>query len=174
MARLETKRDAARTSRVASGSALDRMDIQSQNAEPADFFRVVEHLVVCTAKSRRNPRQHQAVLKAAARYFGTRILIATAALSLLAFGVFDWTRAAEAAKYVQSLATARIEDVPALTAKVQPYRRWANPRLPQMFDASTPDSPERLRARWRCFPSTKVWQANCWLVSSTRSPTNSP
>ena len=97
-------------------------------------------------------RQHQAVLKAAARYFGTRILIATAALSLLAFGVFDWTRAAEAAKYVQSLATARIEDVPALTAKVQPYRRWANPRLRQMFNASAPDSPERLRAALALLP----------------------
>ena len=116
------------------------------------LFEWLSILFFVPANSRRNPRQHRAVLKAAARYFGARLLIGAAAIGLLAGGVFEWSGATEAAKYVHSLATARIEDVPALTEKVQPYRRWADPRLRQMYNASDRDSPERLRAALALLP----------------------
>jgi eukaryotic-like serine/threonine-protein kinase len=102
--------------------------------------------------SRANPKQHQAVLKAAARYFGIRILIVAVLIGLLAWGTFEWRGASPAATYVHSLATARILDVPVLIRKLEPYRRWADPRLRTMYAASGPDSPEKLRAALALLP----------------------
>jgi formylglycine-generating enzyme required for sulfatase activity len=122
------------------------------NRSLPSFFEWSNILLFAPPGSRRSPRQHQALLKAAARYFGSRILIVTVVMSLLAWGAFQWNGATEAAKYVHSLGTARIADVPALIQKMKPYRRWADPRLRQMFNASAPDSPEKLRAALALLP----------------------
>ena len=102
--------------------------------------------------ARRNPKEHQDVLKASARYFGSRILLGAVLIGLLAWGAFEWSGANPAATYVHSLATARIVDVPALIRKLEPYRRWADPQLRKMFDASSPDDPERVRAALALLP----------------------
>ena len=109
-------------------------------------------LLFAPQRARRNPREHRDLLKAAARYFGLRILIGTILIGLLSWGAFEWSGANPAATYVHSLATARIVDVPVLVRKLDPYRRWADPRLREMFDASGPDSPERLRAALALLP----------------------
>ena len=116
------------------------------------FFEWSSILLFVPQHSRRNPKQHQDVLKAAARYFGIRILIGAVLIGLLSWGAFEWSGANPAATYVHSLATARIVDVPVLIRKLEPYRRWADPRLRKMFDASSPDSPERLRAALALLP----------------------
>jgi serine/threonine protein kinase/formylglycine-generating enzyme required for sulfatase activity len=109
-------------------------------------------LLFAPQRARRNPKEHQDVLRAAARYFGLRILIGIVLIGLLSWGAYEWSGANPAARYVHSLATARIVDVPVLVGKLDPYRRWADPRLREMFDVSSPDSPERLRAALALVP----------------------
>jgi eukaryotic-like serine/threonine-protein kinase len=116
------------------------------------FVEWMSILLFAPQQARRNPKEHQDVLRAAARYFGLRILIGTVLLGLVSWGAFEWSGANPAATYVHSLATARIVDVPVLVRKLDPYRRWADPRLREMFDASSPDSPERLRAALALVP----------------------
>jgi eukaryotic-like serine/threonine-protein kinase len=116
------------------------------------FFEWSSILMFAPPSSRTNPHQHRDLLRAARRYFGVRILIGTVLASLLAWGAYEWRGANPAATYVHSLATARIEDVPSLIQKLEPYRRWADPQLRNMFDSSTADSSRRLRAALALLP----------------------
>jgi serine/threonine protein kinase/formylglycine-generating enzyme required for sulfatase activity len=109
-------------------------------------------LLFLPRRSRANAPRNQEVLKAAARYFGTRILGAAVVIGLLSWAAYEWSGANPAATYVHSLATARIVDVPALVRKIEPVRRWADPRLREMFEAAGPDSPERVRAALALLP----------------------
>jgi eukaryotic-like serine/threonine-protein kinase len=116
------------------------------------FLEWLSILFFVPQHSRRSPTKHQDVLKAGNRYFGTRILIGAVLVGLLSWAAYEWSGANPAATYVHSLATARIVDVPVLVRKLEPYRRWADPRLRKMFDASSADSPERLRAALALLP----------------------
>jgi serine/threonine protein kinase/formylglycine-generating enzyme required for sulfatase activity len=116
------------------------------------LFEWLNILLFVPQPVRRNPARHREVLKAAARYFGTRILVGTVLIGLIGWAAFEWSGANPAATYVHSLATARTADVPMLVRKLEPYRRWANPRLQKMFDTSAPDSPERLHAALALVP----------------------
>jgi serine/threonine protein kinase/formylglycine-generating enzyme required for sulfatase activity len=116
------------------------------------FFEWSSILLFAPPNARKNPRQHRNVLAAAGRYFGTRILVGAILIGLLAWGAFEWRGANSAAAYVHSLSTARIEDVPSLIQKLEPYRRWADPPLREMFAASSDDSSKRLRAALALLP----------------------
>jgi serine/threonine protein kinase/formylglycine-generating enzyme required for sulfatase activity len=116
------------------------------------LFEWLSILLFVPRPERRYPARHREVLRAAARYFGTRIFVGTVVTGLLGWAAFEWSGANPAATYVHALATARIADVPMLVRKLEPYRRWANPRLQKMFDSSAPDSPERLHAALALVP----------------------
>jgi eukaryotic-like serine/threonine-protein kinase len=116
------------------------------------FFEWSSILLFVPQRSRMNPARHREVLRAASRYFGIRLLAAAVLIGLLSWAGYEWSVANPAATYVHSLATARIVDVPILIRKLDPYRRWADPRLRTMYDASRANSPERLRAALALLP----------------------
>jgi serine/threonine protein kinase/formylglycine-generating enzyme required for sulfatase activity len=116
------------------------------------FSEWLSILLFLPRRSRANPPRNHEVLRAATRHFGVRILGAAAVIGLLSWMAYQWSGANPAATYVHSLATARIVDVPALVRKIEPVRRWADPRLREMFEAAGPDSPERVRAALALLP----------------------
>ncbi len=113
-------------------------------------------------KARRRDRvatePRRQMLRAASRYYGTRIAIVAIASIVFLGGVMEWNGRNRASAYVNALSTARISDVPQLIEKLEPYQRWAEPLLNVTLDRSDPDSAARLRMPGPCHNKQEALQ----------------
>jgi formylglycine-generating enzyme required for sulfatase activity len=82
----------------------------------------------------------------AARHHGFRAGVLVLVLALLGWGAAEWYGNLQAQHLVEKLAMVEMRDVPRVVADLEPYRRWADPRLAE-FAADTTQPNKQLRAR---------------------------
>ena len=116
------------------------------------------------------------MMRRAGRYHGVRATGLVAAIVVMTFigfyireGVVENSNRQKAEGLVNALLTADIERAPLIIQQIGEYRKWADPRLKQVYEDSAETSKEHLQASLalRCSRSIRVRsiisKAGCWL-----------
>jgi serine/threonine protein kinase/formylglycine-generating enzyme required for sulfatase activity len=129
----------------------------SWNARPTSqnlpsFFEWLNILMFTTPRGRRKEREARQLLRAASRYFVSRLLIAVVLVAIVVWTADRQVNRSGADALVESLRTARTQDVPSLVARLNPVRKWADPSLARLAASADPGTPARLHAAMALLP----------------------
>jgi formylglycine-generating enzyme required for sulfatase activity len=92
------------------------------------------------------------MMKRAGRVHQSRSLGLALLIALLTWGAIEGYGSLRASSMVEALASAETSDMPRLVERLTGYRRWANPRLVRLAQASKDDSKVRLHASLALVP----------------------
>jgi eukaryotic-like serine/threonine-protein kinase len=144
------------------------------NARPANrslpsFLEWLNILVFTTHGSRRG-RQNQNLLRAAARFYVTRIVLAAVLMALIAWGATREDDRLRAQAFVNSLGHARTQDVPAIVAEMNPVRKWADPLLRARLASGAPSTPAQLHTAMALLPVDRTLEPKVYEGLLAASP----
>jgi serine/threonine protein kinase/formylglycine-generating enzyme required for sulfatase activity len=97
-------------------------------------------------------QQNRNVLRAAGRYYLTLLLAVTALAAIVIWSVNRQINRSRAQTLVESLKTARTQDVPGIVAQLGPLRSWADPVLVALLAADEASKSARLHAAMALLP----------------------
>jgi serine/threonine protein kinase/formylglycine-generating enzyme required for sulfatase activity len=127
------------------------------NARPTtqslpSFLEWLNLIVFTTPRARAKDQQNRKLLRAASRYFLSRLLIAAAAVAIVVWVVDRRVNRSRAEGLVESLRTAHTQDVPNIVARLEPLRTWADPLLSGLLASTDPATPGHLHAAMALLP----------------------
>ena len=105
-----------------------------------------------TPRGRRKERENRQLLRAASRYFVSRLLIAVVLTAIVVWTADRQVNRSRAEALVESLRTARTRDVPSTVARLKPFRKWADPMLASLAASADPATPAHLHAAMALLP----------------------
>jgi formylglycine-generating enzyme required for sulfatase activity len=147
----------------------DRASVWNHRRSPRSLPSVFEWLCILLLAGRAARRESRQMLSAAAFYYGSRVAIAGVLLGLLIFGVQYNVHRTRASLIVESLASTRGQDVPAVIEKLRPYRGVAN-RMLQDHVRKSSDPAMRLHAALALLEIDATLQAIVFEGLLTASP----
>jgi hypothetical protein len=90
------------------------------------FLEWLNILFFTTSRMRAKEQQNRRFVRAASRYFASRLLIAVALVVIVVWPVDRRVNRSRAEGLVESLRSAHTQEVPAIMAWLQPLRKWAD------------------------------------------------
>lgn len=99
----------------------------------------------------RQPEERR-MMRAANRYHTARVTLAVALLAVAGWWFHDSEGRSRGRSLVDSLASAAVQDVPALIRQMEPVRRWTDRRLAELSAAAEPGSRQELHVRLALLP----------------------
>ena len=107
----------------------DRASVWNKQHENRSLPSFLEWFVIMLFAGRTACRESRQLLNASAVYYGCRMIVGTLLLVTTIWGVRDYVYRSRAASLVESLASARCQDVPSIIEKIEPFRPIADPLL---------------------------------------------
>ncbi|HXY32754.1 MAG TPA: serine/threonine-protein kinase, partial [Planctomycetaceae bacterium] len=127
------------------------------NAHPTtqslpSFLEWLNILCFTTPRVRAKEQQNRKLMRAASRYFLSRLLIATALVAAVLWSVHRQMNRSRAEGLVESLRSAHTQEVPNIVARLEPLRPWANPLLGNLLASTDPTTHAHLNAAMALLP----------------------
>jgi len=143
----ETRRGRAEL-RLAERSAL--WNARSENRHLPSLWEYLNIGLLTSHKLWTVPQRK--MMKEAGRVKGIRAGLAAALVCALLFAVWQLNGRFQAAALVDQLAAADIAQVPAIVARIEAHRPWADPLLRMQLEQSAPGSSQKLHAALALLP----------------------
>jgi len=113
----------------------------------------LEYLTICAAvpKKQQEPDQRR-VLRAAGRRYGTSTLLLLALTAVLGWGAWNTHGRIQGDCCIQEILTAKLTDLKRRIDEAEPYHRWTEDGLKNVFSSPATGPQQRLRAGLALFP----------------------
>ncbi|WP_010585078.1 bifunctional serine/threonine-protein kinase/formylglycine-generating enzyme family protein [Schlesneria paludicola] len=131
------------------------------------FFEWISILAFAGKGAKRESRQ---VLRRSRAYYGTRGSVAALILFAVFFGVRSQVAMARATAMVESLLSARADDVPKIIESLKPYRAIANPLLQSIVQSPDSGRAPRLHAAMALFPVDRTQEESVYAGLLSAAP----